>query len=107
MPLTSEEKLKGMLAAAGLPARGSYRFGEVCIILGIGRSTFWRLVNRFEKDEAGRIVHPDCLDSIMLRSQRRVTYSELVAFLTRNNSYTRQNAVDPKQMGFCFEEEAA
>jgi hypothetical protein len=105
MPLTSEEKLKGMLAAAGLPARGSYRSGEVCTILGIGPATFWRLVNRFEKDEFGQLLHPDSLDSIMLRLQRRVTYSELVAFLTRNNSYTRQNAVDPKQMGL-FEDAA-
>ena len=106
MSLTSEEKLKGMLAAAELPARGSYRSGEVCTILGIGPATFWRLVNRFERDEAGQIAHPDSLDSIMLRLQRRVTYSELVSFLTRNNSYTRQNAVDPKQMGL-FEEESA
>lgn len=104
MSLTSEEKLKGMLAAAELPMRGSYRSGEVCAILGIGQATFWRLVNRFERDEAGRLAHPDCLDSYMLRMQRRVTYSELVAFLNRNNSYTRQNAVDPKQMGL-FEED--
>jgi hypothetical protein len=106
MTQSTEEKLKGMLSAAGLPQRGSYRSGEVCTILGIGAATFWRLVNRFEKDEAGQLVHPDSLDSIMLRLQRRVTYSELVAFLTRNNSYTRQNAVDPKQMAL-FEEEAA
>lgn len=106
MPLTTEEKLKGMLLAAALPVRGSYRSGEVCAVLGIGVATFWRLVNRFEKDEAGRLVHPDSLDSYMLRSQRRVTYSELLAFLTRNNSYTRQNAIDPKQMGL-FEEDAA
>lgn len=99
MTLSSEEKLKGMLAAAGLPVRGSYRSGEICAILGIGSATFWRLVNRFERDETGRVAHPDCLDSYMIRLQRRVTYSELVAFLTRNNSYTRQNAVDPKQMG--------
>lgn len=98
MPLTSQEKLKGMLAAAGLPVRGSYRSGEVCAILGVGVATFWRLVNRFEKDEAGRLKQPDCLDSYTLRTQRRVTYSELLEFLTRNNSYTRQNAIDPKQM---------
>jgi len=106
MSQSTEEKLKGMLAAAGLPARGSYRSGETCAILGIGPATFWRLVNRFEKDETGHIVHPDSLDSFTLRLQRRVTYSELVAFLTRNNSYTRQNAVDPKQMAL-FEEDAA
>jgi hypothetical protein len=93
-----EAKLKEMLQAAELPARGSYRSGEVCIILGIGAATFWRLVNRFERGEDGQPVHPDSLDSYMLRLQRRVTFIELVDFLRRNNGYTRQHAVDPKQM---------
>jgi len=95
----AEEKLIGMLQAAELPARGSYRCGEVQAILGIGRATFWRLMGRVEKDEHGRLVHPDCLDSFSLRTQRRVSYTELVEFLARNNSYTRMNAVDPMQMG--------
>jgi hypothetical protein len=95
----AEEKLKGMLGAADLPARGSYRSGEVRAILGIGEATFWRLVSRCEKDNDGRLLHPDCLDSFSLRTQRRVSYTELVEFLARNNSYTRQNAVDPMQMG--------
>jgi hypothetical protein len=95
----AEDKLKGMLQAAGLPARGSYRSGEVRTILGIGEATFWRLLNRYERDEHHRLRFPDCLDSFELRRQRRVSYTELVDFLSRNNSYTRQNAVDPKQMG--------
>jgi hypothetical protein len=94
----AEVKLKGMLAAAELPARGSYRSGEVRIILGIGDATFWRLLNRCEKDEAGALVRPDCLDSFTLKKERRVSYTELVEFLARNNSYTRLNAVDPMQM---------
>uniref|UniRef100_C6E6S7 Putative cytoplasmic protein n=1 Tax=Geobacter sp. (strain M21) TaxID=443144 RepID=C6E6S7_GEOSM len=96
--MSPEEKLKGMIQAAELPVRGSYRRGEVCAILGIGDASFWRLLNRCERDDQGQMVHPDCLDSFELRSQRRVTYTELVAFLTRNNSYTRQHAVDPRQM---------
>lgn len=95
----AEEKLKGMLAAAQLPVRGSYRSGEVCCILGIGVATFWRLVNKCERNERGNLLVPDCLDSFMLRQQRRVHYSELVEFLARNNSYQRQNAVHPDQMG--------
>lgn len=104
MSSDAEAKLKGMLQAAQLPTRGSYRSGEVCTILGIGTSTFWRLVNRFEKGDSGQPVHPDSLDSYMLRLQRRVTYTELVEFLRRNNGYTRQHAVDPAQMRL-FEED--
>lgn len=85
----AEEKLKGMLQAAGLPMRGSYRSGEVRLILGIGEATFWRLVNRCEKEEVGRLVRPDCLDTFQLKQERRVSYTELVEFLTRNNSYTQ------------------
>jgi len=96
----AEQKLKGMIEAAGVPVKGSYRSGEVCAILGIGTSTFWRLINRCERDAGGELVHPDCLDSYELRSHKRVTYSELVSFLTRNNSYTRQHAADPSQMVF-------
>lgn len=96
--MSPEDKLKGMIQAAGLPVRGSYRRAEVCAILGIGDSSFWRLLNRCERDESDQLVHPDCLDSFELRSQRRVSYTELVAFMTRNNSYTRQLAVDPRQM---------
>lgn len=94
----AENKLRGMLAAAGLPVRGSYRSGEVCAILGIGEATFWRLINKFERSERGELRFPDCLDSFQLRLQRRVSYSELVEFLVRNNSYTRQNAVSPDQL---------
>ena len=94
----AEEKLQQMLAVVGLPKRASYRSGEVQVILAIGQTTFWTLVNRYERDEKGNLVRPDCLDSFTLRTQRRVGYSELVDFLARNNSYTRQHAVDPKQM---------
>ncbi|HEX9080245.1 MAG TPA: DNA-binding protein [Desulfuromonadaceae bacterium] len=94
----AEEKLRGMLAAAGVPKRASYRSGEVCAILGIGIATFWRLVNRYERTEGNALRCPDCLDSFMLRTERRVSYPELVEYLMRNNSYTRQNAVHPDQM---------
>lgn len=94
----AEEKLKGMLAAAGLPVKGSYCTSEVCRILGIVERTFWRLLSQYERDEQGNLRRPDCLDSFMLSLNRRVSYPELVAFLARNNTYQRQNAVDPSQM---------
>jgi hypothetical protein len=92
-------QLEGMLQVAGVAERGSYRSGEVRAILGVGEATFWRLVNQYEKDGTGTLMRPDCLDSYLLRTQRRVTYTELVDFLVRNNGYTRKHAVDPKQMG--------
>ena len=95
----AEEKLKGMLAAAQLPVKGSYCTSEVCTILGIVERTFWRLLAQYERDDKGNLRRPDCLESFMLALNRRVTYPELVSFLERNNTYQRQNAVDPSQMG--------
>ena len=94
----SEKLLREMLAAAGLPVRGSYRPGEVCAILGIGDRTFWSLIQRYERDERGTLRRPDCLDSFTLANNRRVTFTELAEFLTRNNSYQRQHAIHPDQM---------
>lgn len=95
---TAEKMLRDMLAAAGLPVRGSYRPGEVCAILGISESTFWRLLANYERDERGNLRRPDCLDSFTLSLNRRVTFTELSEFLSRNNSYQRQNAIHPDQM---------
>jgi len=94
----AEEILKGMLSATGVPVRASYSSGEVCDIFGIGIATFWRLLNRFELNEKGELLRPDCLNSFQLRSHRRIAYPELVNFLARNNSYQRQNAISPDQM---------
>lgn len=94
----AEETLRQMLKAAGLPVKASYCTGEVCRILGIVDRTFWRLVAHYELDERGNLRRPDCLDSFMLASNRRVTFHELASFLARNNSYQRQNAVHPDQM---------
>ncbi|WP_298434514.1 DNA-binding protein [Geobacter sp.] len=95
---TAEKLLREMLAAAGLPVRGSYRPGEVCAILGIGDRTFWSLIQRYERDERGALRRPDCLDSFMLSSNRRVTYAELTDYLCRNQTWQRQNAIHPDQM---------
>ena len=94
----AEMKLKGMLGAAALPVKASYNPGEICRILGICERTFWRLTGQYERDEAGELRRPDCLDSITLSRHRRVLYDELVAFLHRNNTYERAHAVHPDQM---------
>jgi hypothetical protein len=92
--------LEGMLCAAGLPVRASYRPGEVCRVLGISERTFWYLTERYEISPAtGSPLRPDSLDSYLLSCHRRVRFAELAAFIERNNTYERRNAaVDPRQM---------
>jgi hypothetical protein len=69
-------------------------------ILGIGDRTFWRMVSSYELNpEAEQPRHPTTLDSYILRRSRRVRYDELAAYLARNNTYERTNAIDPRQMG--------
>jgi hypothetical protein len=94
----AEKSLKEMLLRAGLSVKPSYTPPEVCLILDISPRTFWRLTAQYERDEGGRLKRPDCLDSYMLSSHRRVRFDELVAFLVRNNTYQRQHAADPNQM---------
>ena len=95
----AEQKLVGMLEAAGLPKKASYHPGEVCAILGISDRTFWRLVSAYEPDEGrDRPTIPYSLDSYTLARSRRVRYDELVEFLARNNTYERANAPDPRQL---------
>ncbi|WP_321495615.1 helix-turn-helix domain-containing protein [uncultured Desulfobacter sp.] len=99
MSLISDDQFQEMLTLAGLPVRPSYRPGEVCSILGISPRTFWRLTERYEIDsDTGQPAHPDSIDSYLLRSQRRVRYQEIIAYLRRNNTYERRNAPDPGQM---------
>jgi hypothetical protein len=94
----AEEKLQLMLQVAGLPVKASYCTSEVCAILGIVERTFWRLLEKYELDESGAMRRPDCLDSFTLVNNRRVVYHELVSFLERNQTYTRQTAVHPDQL---------
>lgn len=96
----AERKLEGMLKASGLAKKASYAPGEVRAILGCSESTYWRLLARCERDpDTGRLKHPDCLDSYMLQRTRRVRFDELVDYLMRNNTYERNHAADPRQMG--------
>lgn len=88
--IRAENTLKAALAASGLPVRGSYRPREVCAILGISDSSFWRLIRRYERDQRGNLRQPDCLVSFTLASNRRVAYLELVDFIRRNDEYLRK-----------------
>jgi len=97
--IDAEAKLKQLLSVAGLPVRPSYRRQEVCLILGIDKRTFWRMTAHHEPTADGQ-RHPATLDSYMTIGHRRVRYHELVDYLRRNRSWQRQNAVDPRQLGF-------
>ncbi len=95
----AREELQGMLDVARIPAKPSYRRHEVCGILNISRSTFQVLVERFEPDmESGEPLRPDSIDSYMHQRERRVRFHELIAYLRRNNTYQRKNAMDIRQL---------
>ena len=95
----AEEKLNGMLAAAGLPVKASYVREQVCAIFGFSERTFYRYVSLHELDpETSAPVFPWTLDSYMTRGHHRVRYDELVDYLQRNRTYERKNAIDPRQL---------
>lgn len=91
---SQEKMLNEMLQLALIPRKPSYRPGEVQSILGISDRTFWRLLAAYDPDPVtGELKTPVCLNSFKLRRSRRVTYMELVAYLERNHSWERENAL--------------
>lgn len=84
---------KEMIQAAGLPIRGSYRPGEVRKILGISEKTFSRMTNEYEENPAtGAPVNPGTLDSFQTLGQKRVPFTELAAYMARNNTYEKNHS---------------
>lgn len=95
----AEEKLKGMLRAAGLVVKPSYTGAEVQRILQISPRTFWYMLSSYEPNpDSGRPRNPATLDSYMLNRTRRVRYDELASYLERNNTYERNHGPDPNQL---------
>lgn len=93
--MNADEQLREMVKACGLPVRGSYRNAEVCMILGFSRATFCRLIDVWEPDDEGNPRVPFSLKSYMLRSERRVSWNELVSFLERNDTWERRYGLKP------------
>lgn len=91
----AEETLQKMLEAASISKKPTYSPGQVCLILGICPRTFWRYVAAYERDKKGNPKERCSLDSYKLKTERRVTYHELVSFLARNNNYERTYGVEP------------
>ncbi len=87
-------KIDGMIAAAGLPRRGSYRPGEVCLLFGIDGRLFRRLCDEYEEDERGRQINRRGLDSFYVGGHRRVRYDALVNFFALNHTYNVINDVN-------------
>lgn len=91
---SAEKMLNEMLKVASIPPKPSYRPSEVQSILGISDRTFWRLVAAYDPDPlTGELKTPVSLDSFKLCRSRRVTYMELAAYLERNQSWERENAL--------------
>jgi hypothetical protein len=96
---TADDRLKGMLQAAGLPVKASYTQPETALILGVSERTVQRMTAEYEPDEHGLPRNPGTLDSTMSRGGwPKISYAELVAYLERNRTYTRRHAVDPRQI---------
>lgn len=98
-PGSAEDRLKGMLQAAGLPAKASYTQPETALILGVSERTIQRMTAEYEPDAHGYPRYPGTLDSTLSRGGwPKISYTELVAYLERNRTYTRRNAADPRQI---------
>lgn len=97
------EQLDTLLKQAGISFKGPYRPGQVCQILGISPRTFSTMVTTYERGPYGQPVNPATIESYMLFSERRVTYQALEAFLARNETYERLNAIPPNQLRFDFD----
>lgn len=94
----AHDKLNRMLKVAGIPIKSSYNAGEVCRILGISSTTFWRKTEKFELcPRTGMPMHPDALDSYILGTNKRVSYDELSDYLARNRTWHRRNVIDDTQ----------
>jgi 6-pyruvoyl-tetrahydropterin synthase len=90
MMKTAAQQLEDLLILNRIPRKGSYAAGEVCRILGISSTTFWRKTEKFDLDpNTRRPMYPDALDSYKFGTHKRVAYSELVNYLARNRTYTR------------------
>lgn len=78
----SENRLSRLLQCIGLPIRKSYNISEVCSVLGISRRTFYRLTAEADRAGAGH-----GLESVIRCNERRVTFTELAAFMARNQTF--------------------
>ena len=81
-----EKQLYRLLKNIGTPIRPSYNIAEVCCILGISRRTFHRMIVKKEPCNNGK-----ALNSYIKHNERRVSFSDLAAYMERNNTFLVQN----------------
>lgn len=79
----AENQLSNLSKSIGLQVRKSYNIAEVCSILGISRRTFHHLRVKAERAGAGG----QGLESVIRNNERRVSFSELAAYMERNNTF--------------------
>ena len=90
----TEKKLKENLKMVGMPVKATYNNKEVCKILGISRTTFYKLVCDFKKNHKGHDKEINTLRSFLIFGCYRVHFADLVCFL---NNHSAQNKADTAQ----------
>jgi hypothetical protein len=79
----ADNQLHNLLKSIGQPIRKSYSILDVCFILGISRRTFHYLRVKAERAGAGG----QGLESVIRNNEMRVSFSELAAYMARNNTF--------------------
>ena len=81
-----EKQFYQLLENIELPIRPSYNILDVCCILGIGRRTFHRMIIITDPTNNAK-----ALNSYIKNNERRVAFSELAAYIERNNTFLVRN----------------
>lgn len=92
----AERTIRALLQTLDLPLRGFYSSNQVCSIFGFSSHTFCLLINKFETDDHGRPVAPNCLRALQLGLHHRVAFLELVEFVKRNDDFQRSASKNPQ-----------
>jgi hypothetical protein len=88
----AEKQLYQLLENIGMPIRPSYNIAEVCCVLGIGIRTFHRMIIKKESSKNNK-----ALKSFIKQNERRVTFSELAAYIARNNTFKNRKTRNLKK----------
>ena len=84
----ADKQFYQLLDNIGMPIRPSYNITDVCCILGISRRTFHKMIVKIDPINNGK-----ALNSYIKHNERRVSFSELAAYIERNNTFLVQNGL--------------
>lgn len=90
--LRAEAHLRWALQLTGLSRAPAYKTGEVARLLNVHFNTVKKLTDMWEPEGMDDLRDPRGLESYRVgrRQDRRVSYSALIEWFCRNNSYERQ-----------------